>query len=150
MTDTPELDKMATVRDESQPIGAFLEWLSEQGIILCKWETPRESQRCTGVQRDIFDRDNCQGTGVALRTVKTMADLSLPRGEERDASRVTLIEAGGECTKCNGTGSYEYDGAEQYLPDFMPIEKRLAQYFNIDLAKVEQERRAVLEAIRSA
>lgn len=34
---TPELDKMLAVRDESQEIGEFLEWLCEQDIILADY-----------------------------------------------------------------------------------------------------------------
>lgn len=146
MIATPELDKMHKVHEESQPIGAFLEWLSGQGIVLCKWATPQSSRQCTGVTRDLFDRDNCEGKGVALRTV-TVIDLNNPRDERE---RRTLIEAGDECTACDGTGRVEYDEAEQFMPDYMSIEKRLAEYFEIDLDKVEQERRGVLEEIRSA
>lgn len=35
-----------------------------------------------------------------------------------------------------------------YLPAHFNIEKLLAEYFRIDLQKVEKERRAILEAIR--
>lgn len=35
---TPTLDKIAKVRQESQAIGEFLEWLNEQGIVLCHWQ----------------------------------------------------------------------------------------------------------------
>lgn len=149
MTATPECDKVHKVHEESQSIGAFLEWLSGQGVVLCRWATPRESRRCTGVLKNYFlDLDNCKGTGVALRTVMSDADWSLPRAERPD--RTIIIAAGDECTKCGGTGSFEYDGAEQYMPDYMAIEKRLAAYFDIDLNKVEQERRAVLDEARSA
>ena len=33
----PECRKMSSVRERSQPIGEFLEWLSEQGICLAKY-----------------------------------------------------------------------------------------------------------------
>ena len=37
MSETPELDKMRAVRDRSQIIGEFLEWLTgEEGTTLCK------------------------------------------------------------------------------------------------------------------
>jgi hypothetical protein len=36
---TPELDKMLAVKDKSQAIGEFLDWLKDdQGIVLAKWE----------------------------------------------------------------------------------------------------------------
>ena len=39
MSKTPELDKMLTIRDESQKLGQFLEWLSEQSIVLAEFDT---------------------------------------------------------------------------------------------------------------
>jgi len=39
-----------------------------------------------------------------------------------------------------------YDG--EYIPMTTSNEKLIARHFNIDLTKVEQERRAILEAIR--
>jgi hypothetical protein len=40
MAKTPELDKMAAIRDESQKIGEFLTWLGEQGNTICKFIEP--------------------------------------------------------------------------------------------------------------
>ena len=49
-TKTPELDKMREVREQSQPIGEFIDWLAGQGILLMRsvpivherwpWESP--------------------------------------------------------------------------------------------------------------
>jgi hypothetical protein len=39
MSKTPELDKMLVVRDDSQKIGEFLGWLSEQSIVLAEFDT---------------------------------------------------------------------------------------------------------------
>lgn len=76
---TPELDKMKGVKERSQSIGAFLDWLqSEREIVLAE---------------------------------------------------------------------YEYRGETLY-PINLSIEKLLAEYFEIDLEKVEQERRAILAHIR--
>lgn len=35
--ETPELDKLVKVSDESQKIGEFLEWLSSEEIELAEW-----------------------------------------------------------------------------------------------------------------
>lgn len=37
--ETPMLDKMKSVQPESQLIGAFLEWMQEQGYEICSWRT---------------------------------------------------------------------------------------------------------------
>lgn len=34
---TPELDKLAAVREKSQLIGDFLEWLQGEGLVICEW-----------------------------------------------------------------------------------------------------------------
>ncbi len=36
---TPELDKMSAVRNESQAIGEFVDWLGQQGMVIHKWTT---------------------------------------------------------------------------------------------------------------
>ena len=35
---TPEHDKLRAVKDESQGIGAFLEWLREEGLTVCRFQ----------------------------------------------------------------------------------------------------------------
>lgn len=81
MSDYPENEKMASVRDESQTIGGFLEWLlGERQLVLCE---PREGRI-----------DNF------------------------------------------------------YMPVRYTIQDLLAEYFEIDLDKVDQERRQMLETLR--
>ena len=33
----PEADKVMEVREKSQPIGAFMDWLFSDGRVLCEW-----------------------------------------------------------------------------------------------------------------
>lgn len=40
--------------------------------------------------------------------------------------------------------------SESYFMDYVSIEKRLAEYFEIDLNKVEQERRTILKHLQKA
>lgn len=40
---TPTLDRMNRIKDESHKIGKFIEWLKEQGIEFCVFETGRRS-----------------------------------------------------------------------------------------------------------
>lgn len=75
---TPELKKIQAVQDESQKIGGFLAWLTEQGIVLAEWDD-----------------------------------------EDKELFQI-------------------HHNREQLL----------AKYFEIDLAKCEQERRALLDAVR--
>jgi len=34
--ETKEIDKMSAVREESQIIGCFLDWLRQDGVVLCR------------------------------------------------------------------------------------------------------------------
>jgi hypothetical protein len=38
MADYPEHEKMLKIRNQSQAIGEFLEWLENEGIVLAEWE----------------------------------------------------------------------------------------------------------------
>lgn len=55
---------------------------------------------------------------------------------------------GKECKTCHGSG---YSRTGKAWVDFSPlgITERLAIYFNVDLNKIEQEKRAMLDAIRA-
>jgi len=83
MSDYPEHDKLSAVKDESQAIGGFLDWLkNKRGLTLCETiETP---------------------------------DL------------------------------------DQFYPDYTSINELLAEYFDIDLKVIEQEKRAMLDVMRAA
>lgn len=88
---TPELDKMSAVRDKSQAIGEFLEWLSGEHKIQLMKEPVDKCEDC-------YDCEDC-GT-------------------------VRMIYAN------------------------FNMERMLADFFEIDLNKCEQERSALLDAIR--
>ncbi len=79
--ETPMLDKIHNIKEDSQKIGEFLYWLTENGIVLCA--TPEKP----------------------------------------------------------------FPG-EEYAPIGEPIETILARYFEIDLAKAEEERVAILDQMR--
>ena len=40
--ETPTLEKMKSVSEDSQKIGEFLDWLREEGISLCKYHDDEE------------------------------------------------------------------------------------------------------------
>lgn len=91
---TPELDRMLAVKDKSQAIGEFIDWLYDQDIQLGQ---PHSHANC---ERDTWGGWAC------------------------------------------GLSKDEFEGHNE------PIEKLLARYFEIDLVKVESERRAILDALR--
>lgn len=58
-------------------------------------------------------------------------------------------EFGTECQQCHGTGwkTVTREGDWDWTPT--SIEERLARYFDIDLTKIEAERRAMLASLRA-
>lgn len=120
LPECPEVDKMSKVSDESQSIGTFLDWITEQGIILGK---PHE-----------HTDPACYEYGTVV----------LKEGEKRRYGSEDLFEAKYTDEKRVNCGYRE----GQLVPIRGGFEKLLARYFDIDLVKVEKERSALLDAIR--
>ena len=104
MKEYPEHEKVLKIKDQSQAIGEFLEYLNGEGRRICKW------------QDGITDAD---------RIVDAFAILQ-------------------------GKGDPDIDEQldKGWFPIPEPIEKILAEYFNVDLNKLEQEKRQMLEEMR--
>ena len=114
MVEYPEHNKLHAVRDRSEAIGEFLEWLRGQRVNLMVWrEDIEDTMPCSNW--------NCIG------------------GEVR----------GKPCPFCNGTGQTTYMRKE-WWPLGKTIEGILAEYFDVDLDKLEAEKRAMLDGIRMA
>lgn len=97
MSEYPEHDKLAKVKDKSQTCGQFLDWLESDGRILCKYH--KHTDDC-GVDR--WGHPDC--------------------------------------------GYSE----ESLVPIHTSIEDLLAEFFQIDRKKLEQEKRQMLNEIRRA
>lgn len=141
MPPMPESDKVLAAAPVSQRIGEFLDWLKDRGLVLGKHTAVLDPPvRYTPVVcPSCLKGDNCW-------RLKDECSLSV-----------------------SGLGRYHYDGQEEAQeaaadlederrieaeenPVFLPLhystERLLAEFFEIDLDKVEQERRALLDAMR--
>lgn len=94
----PECEKMSKVRDKSQSIGEFLEWLNQQGIFLAAYH--EHTKDCYAP--DDYDQE------------EPICELGTQRLWEVRKS----------------------------------IEMLLAEFFKIDLKKVEEEKCAMLESLQ--
>jgi hypothetical protein len=123
MSNYPEHDKLTAISDQSQAIGEFLEWLPSQGRFIGAWRTVVD---CPG--GGIWEKWSCIG-GVKVND---------RTGEEGD-----------ECPVCDGRGVVD---AAEPIPEvaYVDINKILAEFFDIDLNKLEAEKRAMLDEIRAA
>ena len=101
-----ELEKLEGVKDRSQEIGEFLEWLFDtKNYHIAKYLTDEEYE----------SEDNVYWVGELY-------------GKEQFKRHEI--------------------GKEQLMPIHIDIEKLLAEYFEIDLVKVEEERNKILRDVR--
>ena len=146
---TPELTKQAEARQHgSEEIGEFIEWLGQQGYRICQWQEDLTStQTCYGFDLrgeviSSFDlrEPNCDHGKVANTRYRRHLGSHDPEG--------TIFQVGDECPRCQGRGSLEFPASPRYVESTKTIEQWLADYFEIDQDKIEQERRAILAAFR--
>ena len=101
-----ELEKMEGVRERSQAIGEFIEWLSStKSYHIAKYLTDEEYESGDNV---------CCVDGLYAKEQFKRHEI----------------------------------GKEELMPIHIDIEKLLAEFFEIDLVKVEEERREILERIK--
>ena len=134
--ETPECEKLVKVQDKSNTIGGFLDWMqSERKICLHIWHKLEEDEYGQPVYRN--------------REGQIVDDWSPPYDSPMITARRHEYER-----------RQEEEGIEQrYVPDpggdkCFPftgsIESLLAEYYKIDLKKVEKEKQGLLREIREA
>jgi len=96
-----EIDKMIAVKDKSQLIGEFFDYLQSKSIRLCEW--------------------------VERKPVCGFDDYADDHSHDE--------------------GCYNVD-TDSFVPICQSIEQVLADYFGIDLKKVEAEKQKILEDLR--
>ena len=125
MPEYPEHEKLMKISDKSQAIGEFLEWLGfEKGAVLHRWVEDEFDELCTG---DLYH---------------SCIDGKRAWGDEPDqASSIP-------CKVCDGTGRV----TKRFVgwADVGRTQDLLAEFFEIDQDKLEQEKRAMLERMRNA
>lgn len=134
MIETPELNKMKAIKDQSQAIGGFLEWLQgERGVVLAEYYSRERNEDGELVYR------NSEGEIVKdwmpAHIFMPVAQQAILNGRQEDEG-------------IYGPMIKDRNG-ETLLTMSFQIEQLLAEYFEIDLVKVEKEKRALLEELRS-
>lgn len=130
----PEHDKLTAAKrrgDATQTVGDFLEWLGEQGLVLAKDEKTR------------FTCEHCGA--VPAEEVFFVDWSSLDQAMWRHKRK-----------HCKKDGGFEHrgGGAVDHVPEglYMATESRsklLAKFFDIDEARLESEKRALLDMQRA-
>jgi hypothetical protein len=123
----PEHDKLRAIKDKSQAVGEFLEWLRDtKGLTICR----RLEAETNGKPPYVWK----PGVTTARRDRKPTAGRN-PTGFD----------------KFNGDAEDNPDFREWfegYHPEPTNTEKLLAEFFGIDLKALEEEKRAMLDEIR--
>lgn len=131
--ETPECDRMHAVVEDSQKLGEFLDWLAKEGLWLCELQREIE-ETCSYKETGLYDIKRCEEG----------------RWMHHHGRRKTEVDDLGECPHCHGTGYAIHTLLDpRFIPQPAGTEDLLARYFNIDLDKVEQERRAILKVLQS-
>lgn len=133
---TPECDKMTKAGEAgSQQMGNFLDWLREdKQLVLCQYGSEPRDRKFWAEPDDLRPQ---------VMTWRVISDTIL--GGKVVTFGLTKEEAEQEADRLEG----ERDPAlEVLLPVTTPTLDLLAEYFEIDLVKVEQERQAVLAYLR--
>ena len=134
----PECDKLAAIHEQSQAIGEFLEWLqSGQGhdfgtSVQLAWY-PKFKFSQAELQRAKREWSREKGDGpefapIGVMDVATQVPESTPECNDNDEDEQVF--------KSNNLQPFPHS-----------MEPLLARFFNIDLAKVEAERRQMLKEI---
>lgn len=138
---TPTLDKIQEVKDESQAIGAFLDWLrDEKGIALAQ-NKPASwvCEHCGDVPKsevyfvswlendDAFWRHSAKHCKIVQDVIRKKKSISIDKYQG---------------------GAVEHQEAGLY-DAFTSFDKLLHEYFEIDPAEEEKERRSLLDYMRS-
>jgi hypothetical protein len=126
----PELERLAAVKDESQSIGQFLDWLGERKprVVLM---VPHAHERDEDGELVYRDSDDKIVEGWEERKYRSAKEM-----EQRERGIEVRYVA-------------QADGDEMF-PLYTRMEALLAEYFDIDLNKVENERREMIAGLRTA
>jgi hypothetical protein len=134
----PECDKMQAVKEKSQAIGEFLEWLSEGRTPRVALVVPH-SQEVDEEDEPVYRDRN--GRVVLHWEERRFKAVHSGRKSEMEAMQREIDDR----------GIYRKmvpdPQGEQLLPLSVSTEEILAEFFSIDLRKVEAERRQMLRAL---
>lgn len=120
----PEHEKLLAVKEQSQAVGEFLEWLGERGVRLMEW------------LEDVPEENVCRYTGDTF-TSSCVGGRLVRRGSDC-----------GECPRCHGTG-FQTDHVKGWFGwEDKGVEHRLALFFGIDRKKLADEKDQMLAEIR--
>lgn len=173
MTNTRELDRLLAAREDghSDEIGEFIDWLRQNGYVIARWEHETYQIEPSLV---VYDQEKPETHNIAAPFHRTVGRLenaicgARPKpwtvhGREYRSDgwfgrienrRPVVHDPTVWCAECQRMyEAREWPERQSEEPHLIParvsIEQLLAQYFNVDLNKVEQERQTILRELTS-
>jgi hypothetical protein len=160
LPETPELERLQAARSQgSDMVGQFIDWLGNQGYRICEYEPHTRRVR----PNRLFTNQNgavyhyaTQRNSAAICGAEPMPYTLFSQSyvgswySELGSGDVPI------CSDCmrmitDESNWPEVERIERHLyPVGRGIEEWLALFFQIDLEKVEQERRALIDHVRKA
>lgn len=136
---TPELDKQRRLNEPRAPfdvLSDFYNWLEAQGLFIAHYGATKErSITCPQCKGRRFDP-----SGLTAREQQLLSRGALP-----DADRAP-------CAKCEGRGhiwhSYVDEDSMEPHPLFQSPTRLFAEFWGLDLNKIDAEREALLADLR--
>jgi hypothetical protein len=126
---TPELDRrsevMHSTRHPHEVLTEFYDWLREQGLRLCAYETRKTDEPCPGFGLVDLHKD-CRDGRVFIG--------------DRDM--------GERHARCRGTGWVKIE-REDWWEDHRTPERLFLDFFGLDQDKIDTEQRELLNSLRT-
>lgn len=149
---TPELDKRHDVAFEPRPpsevLSEFWDWLHANGYEICADGYHEEVEEKCGVCAGVGKRMNPRQRQVYEEAWPIMGTVTWEQSIEERGQFLARLK---DCKTCDGSGFVYVKHYRQGLVPFVGGPERLfARFFDIDLDKIETERRAILDELRSA
>jgi len=127
----PECDKLHAVKEQSQAVGEFIDWVQIQGMQFCRAHKHTDACYTNGLSKKEF-RATYKSETRELAFTGTRVPICTP--EELKAGRFNKPHC----------GIAEGD----LYPIAFSIEETLAKFFGINLVKVENEKRRLINWMR--
>lgn len=136
MSDYPEHDKMSAVVDQTEAAAAFVEWLGTQRIQLMQWRDDMTDLRMTSPICTKY-----YASAPAMKGKECRAKAHGDHCAHWDGPGLAT------CCQCGQPNRREVTGIEAWVPAGS-LTDLLAKWQDIDMAKIDAEKRAMIERLR--
>lgn len=150
MGDYPEHEKLHALEGDNDTIGAFLDWLQREGYVVARWGAPYEQLAYVDTRRFSMRQTREWKEVYATRDPVAIGEW-LEREQLHDDIKWGLGLLGDALPDPDHPGNDWYvvfTDESRLWPAGEGIEQLLARYFDVDLRKLSDEKKQILDSIR--